>query len=401
MRYGEGKLNISFALKEVEDRREEDVPCARIKDTVFVDPYKISDLLGNMKKIRTTARKINKEKAMKITESSRNFSCKLWVSLMFFKLIGLATLTHYIVAQRKSTLSTFRYSKLGIVYNVVLINLMIASNFLSIPFRINMEYENKTNLTVGIEVLQTILGTMVICAILFSYCVEQKCLVRIANRLVDVENEIDRLYRLYYPLQRQRVRSIIIVACTMNICLLIVLLTTEIYAFHASPISWLTDILPTFHVGWLMMQYFLLVIIIQADFADVNRAIQSLSRVSTPDLRPQSLFCQTRRTVVGNSTVCQLLQLRDVYCHLCDISQDVSGFYSLPILFAITFAFLTLIYNAYYLLMPLLTSDEVLQYEVFINTVLWLIFLMYPILLLTNRISKILNEVGHHLARCF
>ncbi|EZA50864.1 ObirGr4 [Ooceraea biroi] len=393
MRHNGEKLNISFTLKEEGDGRREDVP-GSVKNSVLMDPYKLSDLLGTQKKVNATARKISKEKAKTTkVESPRNFFCRFWISLSFFKLIGLATFTLCIVTQHKRTLNTFRYSKRGIAYNVALISLMIASNFLSIPFRLHMEYENKTNLTVGIEILQTILGTIVICTILFRYCVDQKCLVRIANQLMDIEHEVDRLYRSC-SLQRQRVRSTLIVACAMKFCLLIVLLITEIYAFHASPISWLTDILPTFHVGWLMMQYFLLVTIIQADFADVNRAIQSLSRVSTPDLRPRSPLCQTRRVVVSNSSVCQLLQLRDAHCHLCDIAEGVSGFYSLPMLFGITFAFLTLIYNAYYLLVPLLISDEILQYELFINTVLWLAFLMYPIIILTNRISRILNEIG-------
>ncbi|KAL6443178.1 hypothetical protein ACFW04_002841 [Cataglyphis niger] len=314
------------------------------------------------------------------------------VLIIFFKLIGLATFTYRIDTSKKKTLYTFQYSEFGIVYNTVLISLMVASNYLSIPYRINLQYENKTNLTVGIELVQTILGTLVICMILLFYCIDQKSLVRIINRLTDVEHEIDHLYHLYNPLRRQRVLCTMIIACIMNICLLIVLLVTEFLAFHSTPISWLSDILPAFHVGWMIIQYFLLVTIIQAGFADVNRAIENLSRVSTPDLRSQS-FCQTRRIIVSNSTVRQLLQLRDVHCHLCEISGNVSDFYSLPILFGVIFLFLSLIYNGYYLLSPLLMSDEVLQYEIFSNTVFWLIYLIYPISLLTNRITRISNEM--------
>lgn len=355
---------------------------------------KISNFFGNLNKANNTVEKISKQKVMKIRSESHKDS--LWmfrVLIIFFKLIGLATFTHRIDTSKKRPLYTFQYSEFGIVYNTVLISLMVASNYLSIPYRINLQYENKTNLTVGIELVQTILGTIVICTILLCYCIDQKSLVRIINRLTDVEHEIDHLYYLYNPLRRQRVLCTLIIVCIMNICLLIVLLITEYLAFHSNPISWLSDILPSFHVGWMMIQYFLLVTIIQADFADVNRAIENLSRVSTPDLRPQS-FCQTRRIIVSNSTVRQLLQLRDVHCHLCEISGNVSDFYSLPILFGVIFLFLSLIYNGYYLLSPLLMSDEVLEYEIFSNTVFWLIYLIYPISLLTNRITRISNEVG-------
>ncbi|KAL6443176.1 hypothetical protein ACFW04_002841 [Cataglyphis niger] len=354
---------------------------------------KISNFLGNLNKANNTVEKISKQKVMKIrSESHKNSLWMFRVLIIFFKLIGLATFTYRIDTSKKKTLYTFQYSEFGIVYNTVLISLMVASNYLSIPYRINLQYENKTNLTVGIELVQTILGTLVICMILLFYCIDQKSLVRIINRLTDVEHEIDHLYHLYNPLRRQRVLCTMIIACIMNICLLIVLLVTEFLAFHSTPISWLSDILPAFHVGWMIIQYFLLVTIIQAGFADVNRAIENLSRVSTPDLRSQS-FCQTRRIIVSNSTVRQLLQLRDVHCHLCEISGNVSDFYSLPILFGVIFLFLSLIYNGYYLLSPLLMSDEVLQYEIFSNTVFWLIYLIYPISLLTNRITRISNEM--------
>lgn len=355
---------------------------------------KICNLFGNVNKVNNAAEKISKQKVTKIrSESHKNSLWILRVLIIFFKLIGLATFTHRIDTSKKRTLYTFQYSEYGIIYNTVLISLTVASNYLSIPYRINLKYENKTNLTVAIELVQTILGTIVICTILLFYCVDQKFFVRIINRLTDVEHEIDHLYRLYNPLRRQRVLCTLIIVCILNICLLIVLLITEVLAFHSSPISWLSDVLPTFHVGWMIIQYFMLVTIIQADFADVNRAIEDLSRVSTPDFRPQS-FCQTRRLIVSNSIVRQLLQLRDVHCHLCEISGNVSDFYSLPILFGVTFLFLSLIYNGYYLFSPLLMSDEVLEYEIFSNTVFWLIYLIYPLFILTNRITKILNEVG-------
>jgi len=388
MRYNEGKLNIS--LKKKGDNREDVI--GSVKNSVFMNPHKTNNLFGNLNKVNVE--KINKTRKIK-SESIRNSICKFWIFFVFFKIIGLATFTHCIVTQRKKTLSTFRYSKIGVAYNIMLINLLIASNFVTIPYRIALQYQNKSNLTQGIEMVQTILGTTVMCIILLNYCIHQKRLVQIANWLVDAEHEIDHLYRTYYPLQRQRIGFTLIVASIMKISVLTTLLGTEIYAFHTGPLSWLSDILPTFHVGWLMMQYFLLVTIIQAKFTDVNHAIRSLSSVSTPDLRPQSPLHQTRRVIINNSVICQLLQLRDIHYHLCDICENVSGFYSVPMLFAIFFAFLTLIYNAYYLLFPLLISDEILQYDIFANTVFWLISLMYPITLLTNRISKILTEVGY------
>ncbi|XP_018376050.1 PREDICTED: uncharacterized protein LOC108769528 [Trachymyrmex cornetzi] len=310
---------------------------------------------------------------------------------MFYKLIGLATFAHRIVIYKKRTSYTFQHSKLGIVYNVVLSSLMIAANYMFIQFKLNLSYGIKTNFTVGFSVLQTVLGALVICVILISYCINQKSLVRIANRLIIIEHEIDRMYDLYYPLRRQRVFYTMIIACILNICLLTLLLFLDI--FQMGKILWAIEDVLTIFVNWLLIQYFLLVTVIQTDFSDVNRVIQSLIRTNTPDLRLQSPY-QTRRVVVNSSTVYQLLQLRDVHCHLCEISEDVSSFYSLPVLFGIVFFLLTLIYDGSNLLLPLLISVEIFNYWKFIITIIWMIFLIYPIFLLTNRITRILIEVG-------
>ncbi|CAL1688434.1 unnamed protein product [Lasius platythorax] len=326
------------------------------------------------------------------SEPHQNSLWMLRVLIIFFKLIGLATFTHRFDMQKKRMLYIFQYSKFGIVYNAVLISLMLASNYILIPFRINLEYENETKLTKRIGIVQSIFGTVVICTVLLFYCVDQKYLVRIMNRLTDIEHVIDCLYSLYNPIRRRRVSCNLIIVCILNTCVLIVFVTTQLLVY-TNPVTWLSDTLPTFHVGWLIMQYFMLVTIIQADFADVNRALQNLSRVSTPDLRPQFL-CQTRRVIVTNSTVHQLLKLRDVHCLLCEISGTVSDFYSLPILFGVAFLSLTLVYDGYFVLLPLLMSDEEFKdYRFFAIDVVWFIYLIYPLALLTNRITKILNEV--------
>ncbi|XP_024890361.1 putative gustatory receptor 28a [Temnothorax curvispinosus] len=361
--------------------------------------------IDNFNKKNVITEEINKRKMIKIkSETHQDSFWMLRMPIIFFKIIGLATFAHHIVRRRKRPSCAFYYSKFGIVYNVVLSCLIIASNYLSIPFILTVQYENKSNLTVTLEVLQAILGSLVICAILLSYCIDQKSLVQIVNQLMDVKHEMDRLYLLYRPLRRQRIFYAVTIVCVLKVCLLILLLTTETLAFHVGPIGWLTGILPTLHVGWLLIQYFLLVTIIQADFADVNQAIESLTGVGTPDPQPQS-FYQTRCVVFSNSTVHQLLQLRDMHCHLCEISEDVSDFYSLPVLFGVTFLFVRLISIGYYLLAPALTGD-ILKFMILSNTIIWLIFLIYPISLLTNRITKTLNEIGkmgkiiHSLLKC-
>ncbi|KYN09745.1 Putative gustatory receptor 28b [Trachymyrmex cornetzi] len=373
-----------------------------INNSNFVNFNKTSNFFGNINKKNSYAGKNNEQKVNKTkSELHQDLFWTFRILIMFFKLIGLATFAHRIVIYKKRTLYTFQYSKIGIVYNIVLSSLIVTCYYIFISYVLSDDYYNETNLTVGIEFLRFVLGALSSCVTLISYCINQKPLVRIVNRLITIEHEIDRMYDLYYPLRRQRVFYTMIIACILNICLLILVLYIDTLQMGLD--VWLMEDLLTFHVSWLLMQYSLLVTVIQTDFADVNRAIQSLTRINTPDLRLQSLY-QTRRIVVYNSTFHQLLQLRDVHCHLCEISEDVSSFYSLPVVYGIVYFFLTLICGGYNILFPLLT--EIFDYVYFIDGIVWIIFVIYPIFLLTDRITRILIEmkktgnIVHDLLKC-
>ncbi|KYN09748.1 Putative gustatory receptor 28a [Trachymyrmex cornetzi] len=367
-----------------------------IKNSTFMNVNKISNSIRNINKENSIADRNSEHKVNKIKSKilHQDLFWTFRILIMFFKLIGLTTFAHQIVVYKKRTSYIFQYSKLGFVYNVVLSSLMIASNYMSIPVRLNWNNKVKPNLIIGIAVLQTVLGTLVMCVILISYCINQKSLVRIANQLITIEHEINHLYDLYHPLQRERIFCTVIIVCILKICFLILLLFAQILTGHTDTISLVIDILPVFLVGWLLIQYFLLVMVIQTDFYDVNRAIQSFTTINAPDLRLQSLY-QTRCIVINISTVHQLLQLRDIHCHLCEISEDVSNFYSLPVLFSFVFLFLSLVYNGHRFLWILLGTDDILKlnYSKIIYEIVWSIFRIYPIFLLTNRITRTLIEM--------
>ncbi|KYN09746.1 Putative gustatory receptor 28b [Trachymyrmex cornetzi] len=370
-----------------------------INNSNFVNFNKTSNFFGNINKKNSYAGKNNEQKVNKIkSELHQDLFWTFRILIMFFKLIGLATFAHRIVIYKKRTLYTFQYSKIGIVYNIVLSSLLITCCYVSISF----DLYHHMNLATCIYSLEFVLNALSSYVTLIRYCINQKSLVRIVNRLITIEHEIDRMYDLYHPLRRQRVFYTMIIACILNICLLIFVIYFDIFVmgFVIVPIE---DLL-VFHVSWLLIQYSLLVTVIQTYFTDVNRAIQSLTRINTSDLRLQSLY-QTRRIVVNNSTVHQLLQLRDMHCHLCEIAEDVSSFYSLPVLFGIVYFFLSLICDAYSLLWTLLFFG-IFDFEYHIYHIVSIIVVIYPIFLLTTRITRILIEmqktgnIVHDLLKC-
>lgn len=332
---------------------------------------------------------------MEIKSQHRHVSRAFRTLIIFFKLIGFATFTHNFIEEKRnaSTLYIFKYSKLGIVYNVILVILKIASNYVTIPRIIKVSFGKSTNITICFMFMEAVYGTLVTCMILLSYCVNQKTLVRIMNRLTDVERDLDHLYRLHPSLQRQCIMRFLIVICILEGCFMLIVFITEYISFPDNPILWTIDMVPIFHVGWYMIQYSFLVITIQADFTDVNRAIQKLSDIAIFDLQSQAVY-EIRHVVISDTTIPPLQQLRNIHRNLCDISEDVSNFYSVPILFCFALIFGLLVYYGYYFILPLLLTEELLEVAIFVNTAFMIILLICPVFLLTTRITKVTSEVG-------
>ncbi|KAG7201568.1 hypothetical protein KM043_004314 [Ampulex compressa] len=327
-----------------------------------------------------------------LNNTAQSIFWRLCLSLAFFKIMGLATLSIDNTILRKKgpkILFVFTYSRWGNIYNSVLIVLIMGSNYLSIPLTYHSEYPNKSTLTTYIEIIQAILGTFVVCAILLSYCVYQTSMVMIGNHLMDFEH---RMRQMEHTFVRKRAFPALIAIWLANIFLFAGLLISEYIAFHNGPFSWIADVLPTLFACCFLIQYFSIVTIIGADFIDVNRGITNLSRDSFREYRAESLH-QARRVFVSGSTSKSLAQLRALYSDLCEISVEVAEFYSTPVLFGIFFLFATLVYNAYYLITPFVIDEGPLEYTVFVNTACWVTCCVYPILLLTVRITKVINEV--------
>lgn len=283
----------------------------------------------------------------------------------------------------------FTGTKLAILYNLLLF-CMTVSIFTTIPSRYYSEYTNKSMITTIVEILLGILGTLMICIVLLCYCKNQSTLVRIGNHLIHVETELRRLGE---PIDRKRTVCLLLVLYLFQLGLVVAILVTDHIAFQSTPMLWLTDIMPTAFACWIFIQYFSVLTFVNATFADVNGSINSLCRSCSYCNRPMH-FYQFRRVVVTSSMIQPLLRFRDIHDHLCSITDDISEFYSLPVLVGVSYIFFQFLYNIYYLLIPIVDNDIVLDGIILVNTILYLVILVYPLSLLTTKITNTAKEIG-------
>lgn len=327
------------------------------------------------------------------TRGLRNMYRVFFLFFIMFKFIGLATfsMNNQTILKKKCSGRTISIigTKLEIFYNLLLSCLMIGSNYITIPILYESEYEYRSIITTIIEIFLGILGSLVVSFTLLCYCVNQSVLIRIVNYLSQIENV---LYRLPQPLNWKHIFYVLLIVYIFKLNLCIAVLVTDYMSFHANPILWLAHFVPATIVGLLFIQYFSVLTLADAIFVNINTFTQNLCRNWSADTRTDTLI-QSRRVFITCSSTQFLVQIRNLHDHLCDITNEMSQFYSFPVLIGTSYVFFILLYNTFYLFKPIMVDNVSLDIVILVNTLLWIIFLLYPLGLLTTKITKITKEV--------
>lgn len=311
-------------------------------------------------------------------------------ALFFFKFIGLATFSVITISRKKKLQKTTLYfvsTKLGTCYNLSIACLIIVSNYFAIPILYYEEYVNKTIVTTVIEVTEGVMGGVIIFIILLWYCANQSIFVKFGNSLIEI---LEELYRLREPVNRKRIVSILLSLYLLEVVLFLALAISDYVAFSSYPLSWVATIVPMGFVSWLFIQYYSVLIVLHVMYANLNKIIQNIYVHRTGE---GNYLHRCRRVYINSTGIQSLLNLRCIHAHLCDISVQVSQFYSLPILLGTFLLFFTLLYNVYYFFEPFMVDNVIMETSIVLNTAVWIIFLLYPLGLLTTRVTKLVNEV--------
>ncbi|XP_029034045.2 putative gustatory receptor 28b isoform X1 [Osmia bicornis bicornis] len=310
--------------------------------------------------------------------------------LFFFKFIGLATFSVITINRKKKHQKRTLYfvsTKLGTCYNVSIACLIIASNYFTIPVIYYEEYLNKTIVTTAIEIAEGILGSVITFIIVLWYCVNQSIFVKFGNSMVEI---LEELYRLREPVNRKRIVFILLSIYLFELLIFLALVISDYVAFYSQPISWIGTIVPMGLVSWVFIQYYSVLIVLHSMYANLNKIIQNIYVYRTGDA---NCLHRCRRVFINSTGIQSLLNLRCIHALLCDISAQVSQFYSLPILLGTFLLFISLLYNVYYFFEPFMVDNVIMKTSIVLNTVVWVIFLLYPLGLLTTRVTKLENEI--------
>ncbi|XP_012273861.1 putative gustatory receptor 28a [Orussus abietinus] len=329
----------------------------------------------------------------KVSQHHR-FPWIIQIPLIFFKIFGLATFNIKIkmtVGLRGSRLTpVFIYSRLGCIYNLVFMSFFVGMEILGASYVYQMEYPHKTILTQTIDLIQWLCGLIVVLTSLVVFIANQKTAVKIGNRL----SRVDQTFFSVDVKVQQRFPLIIFICLFVSISLFWMhLFISEINAFKVPTISIFTFTGPGFLANLLFFQYILVVKMISNRFDILNRAIADIDGEELTEEVYPTLAIRYQRCFLSEVELMRIARLRDVHLDLCQICRSVSDYYSIPTLFNVGYYVFALVYNAYYIVSPIIHLKDSPSAEVVINVLSWAFIALVSITFLSSSISTTVGKM--------
>ncbi|THK33151.1 uncharacterized protein LOC114841435 [Diachasma alloeum] len=309
----------------------------------------------------------------------------LKASYLFFKAIGLipARLRHL---SPKKGRPTFVYSRGGTLRNSVLIVSFAVLSCFSVHAMNKADYPNKSPTTEAIEVFKAALGSILVLIVWTWVCVHQREAIKVANDFLAIDSVMRSYSNLYSP---KTVTQRFVLVWVFNTLIWINMFWSDYMVFdHVPVIAFISSVGPNFIFNWFLLMYTFSIIYLRMKVQAVNDGIlrlsaDSVSRISaSPGNFDDRFFMKA------------FFALKGTHMRLHEVISEMDKFYSFPILLVIAEMCASIVYTAYYLMVPIFLPS-VKQAEIMIfNSVCYLSMEVFPITIMTISIGQIVQELG-------
>lgn len=277
-------------------------------------------------------------------------------------------------------------SKVGVIYNIFLILIVVFTSFTGLRYMIQTnflgEFTDEKSIAVTIEVL----GALCTILILITFCVKQGEMTSILNKVGDVA-ELSTIMRANSCLRNNSEITKRVVICVINVSLIlgILTLTITLYVQNTLFISYaIGHYLHLFINTTMFFQYSIILECIRNLFRFINDEFRELSK--PPDF---GLYKVWKNEVKEPMKIDKLIRM---YNLLSEITERLSDFYSLVVMWCIFNNFLSLFFYLYCNIKRLIALKTEIVRGIFFHLVkIYLNAIQLPILAIS--VSNTIKEV--------
>lgn len=320
-------------------------------------------------------------------------------TLYFFKLSGIVTLNfkYKLLTNKSYNKSSEKYgliftrSKTGIAYNVVLISLItIVTTYL---IQIHIDYNMYDNFYDKLDIGYAVLVSSTAVLILAKFLFQQEKTLTIANELSEIrkfllKNDCSTDGKNY------SLRRFIVLVLSAHFVFFIsyfstsyILINTDIHIVRIT-LTYIAVYLSNFIMHSIMTQYSIILKLIEQLFKAINSDLSNFSR----PLHVHSLTFM-KKTTSQQTRVDRLANLRKIYSLLSKVSQDISEFYSWPMLLCLSCNFIALLRAVFYIVMPIVYGTNAFTVHIYARCCCYIAQNTFSLIILTKSVTASMIEV--------
>ncbi|CAD6237032.1 GSCOCT00014139001.2-RA-CDS, partial [Cotesia congregata] len=305
----------------------------------------------------------------------------------FFKVFGLSpwslNLSAVLPKNRHFKITLCKFSFIGSLYNIFLAILITISGVYAFHRRSVIQGEHDALVTLSTVRLMEYLAILKSSVLFLVYTLRQKKMISVINGINNVDYRLEK-----YGWNISRDDVIINMIFIINLLLSVVLVSLELYLFSFSEA--LMRCFPTTLFCWFLVQYTIILDVINKRFKYINLSIAKLGSLKENSELSQRLFI-TKLSFLYESVIFDVMNLKHAYNNLYEICKVVADFYGLIILGVILHNGTVTIFILYFTLLRFFNSKDFIFIK-FMSHGICVLWMMFQIVVFTTYVDKTIEQ---------
>ena len=300
----------------------------------------------------------------------------------YFKVFGgiPITLDTTFLKSNGNRIWMFSASRVGIIYNIFLFILILVTNSISIINQYSSDFMNRIVFERVTDVMADVFTLFTSLSIVATFLIQRDRFLSIINRLSKANRLLITIDRTTYNEQNKLPSTLSKIFVSNTLIWLVMIFSSPAYditaALHFFSSYMVINIIDSF-----ALQYSVNLKVLQLLFKVVNENLSNYARESK-----WNLYSAPR--------IDRLMRLRKLHMSLSKLAQNLSDFYSAPILLCVADSFIVLTLISNYFIKPLVIGKNELPFPIFFHVLGYGMVFAMQLVVLTKCVGATIAEVN-------
>lgn len=299
-----------------------------------------------------------------------------------YKVFGLATMKMNVSVMKNTEKPDvfFTHTKGDVFYNIILIVTLLIFEYVYILD--TYQFYNLSHLNNFERTLENIRWAFVylsLIIIIIKYCVQKAKATRLINEILSLEKSLIIFNKKEYYKQKSLACCVTLI-CLTNITMQAVIIVTNETELYRGEYYFMFKYFPALINNYLIIQYTILLKLLNRIFKAVNNNFHLiLNEVQSEN-----------EIILGNN----FSRLHNLHFSVCKLSEELSDFYSQPILFCVLYMFISFILYSFYSSKPIVLGISTMPTILYIHCLFRVFHHFLLFLFLTKSVTDVISEVS-------